>query len=343
MANPGRSRRTAAVSLAVGLFMLIASNAVRAETKEVRISQQFGLTWLVLHVMLDQQMIQKRARELGLGDVAVSLRKFSGGPAANEALLSGNVDIAGAGGPPAMILHDKTLGRQNVRAIAPVVDAPISLVTTDPEVQSLRDLGSDDRIALPAPRVSVNAMIIQMEAAKLFGPENAHKFDAIQVGMPHPDAAATLISGNQSIRNYMGIFPYVDEVLDRSGGAARVILNSFDVLGGTHNLAVLSCTEKWKNENPKTFRAVALALEDAMDFINADKRRAAGIFVKATNSGMTTEQVTRLIDRPDVSFSTTPRKTMAFARFMFDAGTLKNKPVSWKDYFWENVHDKPGD
>lgn len=342
MIDLGRSSRMAVLPLVIGLVMLAAPDTVRAETKEIRISQQFGLTWLVLHVMLDQEMIQKRARELGLGDVAVTLRKFSGGPVANEALLSGNVDIAGAGGPPAMILHDRTLGRQNVRAIASVVDAPISLVTTDPDIKSLRDLGSDDRIALPAPRVSVNAMIIQMEAAKLFGPANASRFDAIQVGMPHPDAAAALISGNREIRNYMGIFPYVDEVLEKASGA-RVILSSFDVLGGPHNLAVLSCTEKWKTENPKTFRAVALALEDAMDFINADKRRAAGIFVKATNPGMTVEQVTRLIDRPDVIFATTPRKTMAFAEFMYNAGTLKNKPVSWKNYFWENVHDKPGD
>src|SRR5690606_23975353 len=160
---------------------------------------------------------------------------------------------------------------QNVRSIGGVVNAPISLVTTDPRVKSLDDFTATDRIALPAPKVSINAMILQMEAARRSDPGRLSLVQSIQVGMPHPDATVALISGDKLIRNYMGIFPYVDQVLAKATDA-RVILSSYDVLGGAHNLAVLSCTEKWKTENPKAFKAVTLALEDAMDFINADRR-----------------------------------------------------------------------
>lgn len=322
--------------------LIVVPDPAGAETTEVRISQQFGLNWLALHVMVDQHLVTKRAHELGLGDIKVTLRKFSGGPAANEALLSGTVDIAGAGGPPAMILRDKTLGRQSVRSIGAVVNAPMSLVTTDPRIKALGDLGEGDRIALPAPKVSINAMIIQMAAAKQFGAANAFKYDTIQVGLPHPDAAIALISGNREIKNYMGIFPFVDEVLAKTP-AARLVLTSYDVLGGEHNLAVLSCSEKWKVDNPKTFRAVAHALEDAMDFINKDKRRAAEIYTRVEASKLSVDEVHRIISSKDVSFSTTPRKTMAFAEFMYSNGVLKNKPTSWKDFFWENVHDRQGD
>lgn len=336
------SRLACRSMVAVLTTLIVLSGRASAETAEVRISQQFGLTWLAVHVMLDQKIIERRAQQLGLGDIKVTLRQFSGGPAANEALLSGTVDIAGAGGPPAMILRDKTEGRQNVRAIGSVVNAPISLVTTDARIKSLSDLGEGDRIALPAPKVSINAMVIQMAAAKTFGRQNSSKYDTIQVGLPHPDAAIALISGNQEIKNYMGIFPFVDEVLAKAPGA-RIVLSSYDVLGGEHNLAVLSCSEKWKTDNPKTFRAVALALEDAMTFINEDRQRAAQIYTRVEKSKLSAAEVYKVIAGKEVSFATTPRKTMAFAEFMHASGALKNKPKSWKDFFWENMYDKPGD
>ena len=43
-----------------------------------------------------------------------------------------------------------------------------------------------------------------------------------------------------------------------------------------------------------------------------------------------------------VEFSATPRGTKKHADFMHAAGTLKNKPDSWKDLFWENMWSKDG-
>jgi NitT/TauT family transport system substrate-binding protein len=33
---------------------------------------------------------------------------------------------------------------------------------------------------------------------------------------------------------------------------------------------------------------------------------------------------------------------MVHAEFMHRIGSLKNMPESWKDLFFENVHDRPG-
>jgi hypothetical protein len=44
-----------------------------------------------------------------------------------------------------------------------------------------------------------------------------------------------------------------------------------------------------------------------------------------------------------VVFSSTPKKTMAFASFMYQMGLLKKKPTDWKEFFWENQYDRPGD
>jgi sulfonate transport system substrate-binding protein len=49
-----------------------------------------------------------------------------------------------------------------------------------------------------------------------------------------------------------------------------------------------------------------------------------------------------ILNRNDVSYSTTPQGIMKFADFMYRTGNLKIKPASWKDLFWENLSSKPG-
>ena len=70
-----------------------ATPAVAQETREVRIVQQFGLSYLPLHVAVEQKLIEKHARATGLGDTKVTLSKLGSGAAVNDALLSGSDDI----------------------------------------------------------------------------------------------------------------------------------------------------------------------------------------------------------------------------------------------------------
>ncbi len=49
-----------------------------------------------------------------------------------------------------------------------------------------------------------------------------------------------------------------------------------------------------------------------------------------------------ILNDPQVQFTMTPAETMKFADFMHSVGTLKNKPTSWKDLFFPEIHDLPG-
>jgi NitT/TauT family transport system substrate-binding protein len=64
----------------------------------ISIAQQFGIGYLILDVVRDQQLIEKRVRK-GL-DIKVEWRTISGVTGMNEALLSGALDVASAGVPP---------------------------------------------------------------------------------------------------------------------------------------------------------------------------------------------------------------------------------------------------
>jgi len=103
-----------------------ASFNVSAEADQVRFAQQFGLLYLPMHVVVDQKLVEACAADAGLGDVKVSMHRFSGGAAVNQALLSGNVDCGAGGIGPLLIIWDKTKGNLNVRAMSNIAAMPMT-------------------------------------------------------------------------------------------------------------------------------------------------------------------------------------------------------------------------
>ena len=95
------------------LSLALLAGAAQAEG-QIRIAEQFGIVYLLLNVAQDQQLIEKHAAKAGVS-ARVEWVKLSGGAAVNDALLSGNIEIAGAGVGPLLTLWDRSYGRQNVR------------------------------------------------------------------------------------------------------------------------------------------------------------------------------------------------------------------------------------
>lgn len=320
---------------------LVALPSMAQEAKEVRIVRQFGLSYLPLHVAVDQKLIEKHTRAAGLGDVKVTLSKLGSGAAVNDALLSGSVDIALGGTTVLMTIWDKTKGRGDIKGMMAFCDTPMVITTIDPRIKSIRDYREGDRIAMTAARGTHHSISLQMAAAKAFGHENRTKLDNLTVGMSHPDAMIALLSGNHEVKSHSATVPFLQQEL--ADPRVRPVLNSYDVAGGRHTLIVAYSASKWKNENPRTYAAVAAALEEAMAYINANKRAAADIYLKVEKSKLSADEIHKLLQNENtIYFSPAPSKVMVWADYMGKVGLLSNKPASWKDFFFENVHGKPG-
>jgi NitT/TauT family transport system substrate-binding protein len=50
----------------------------------------------------------------------------------------------------------------------------------------------------------------------------------------------------------------------------------------------------------------------------------------------------KILDNPQVVFTTTPQHVMKYVRFMHKVGTIKVNPKSWKDLFFPNADKLPG-
>jgi NitT/TauT family transport system substrate-binding protein len=334
-ARPSLARRfvSSLLALSLGATGLGASLDAHAEG-HIRVAEQFGIVYLLLNVARDQQFIEKEGRKEGL-DIKVDWVKLSGGSAVNDALLSGSVDIAGAGVGPLLTIWDRTHGKQNVKGVASLGNLPYYLVSNNPSVKTIADFTDKDRIALPAVSVSVQSRVLQFASAKRWGDKEYNRLDKITQAVPHPDAAAAIIAGGTEITGHFGNPPFQEQEL-ASNPKAHIVLNSYDVLGGPSSATVLYATEKFRNENPKTYRAFVNGLADAAQFITANPEAAADIYIRVNQAKTDRNLLLSVIRNPQVQFKVAPQNTFALAQFMYRVGAIRNEPKSWKDYFFDD-------
>lgn len=321
----------------LALSALIALPLAAQAEGRIRIAEQFGIVYLLLDVAKDQQLIQKHGKAQGLPEVQVEFIELSGGAAVNEALLSGGIDIAGAGVGPLLTIWDRTHGKQNVRGVASLGNFPYYLTSTNPAVKTIADFSDKDRIATPAVGVSVQSRILQLASARLWGDAQFNRLDKLQVALPHPEATAALIKGGTEINAHFGNPPFQEQVLAGNPNA-HIVLKSYDVLGGPASATVLYATEKFRKDNPKTYRAFVDALTEAARLVKADPEKAADIYLRTNKSKVDRALLLKIIKNPEVDFKLTPENTYPLAEFMNRVGAIKNKPASVKDYFFDDAH-----
>lgn len=328
--------RSLVASAALLMAPVSIDRAWSAET--IRIVEQFGTIYLPLHVIRDQKLLEKHAAALGLEDVEVEWAKLSGGAAINDALLSGNVDVAAAGIGPFLTLWDRTDGA--VKIIGGLAHQPNYLITSRPDIQSLEDFKPEDKIALPAVGVSVQSRILQMAAEKTFGEGQHALLDNNTVSLPHPDATAALLSGSTEIAAHLSNSPFQERALEDP--SIHRIFSSYDILGGPVTPTYVYATVDFREQHPELFEAFLLAFREASAWIEANKAEAAETYVRVENSSLDPAFVQSLLESPDSLYTLVPARSFDFADFLYRTGAIKKQATSWKDYTFEELHGEEG-
>ncbi|QRG08421.1 ABC transporter substrate-binding protein [Xanthobacter dioxanivorans] len=313
-----------------------------ARAAEVRVVSGLGLCYLPMIVAAENKLIEKHAAALGMPDVKVTYTQLTSGPAITDALISGNADIAMAGTSVMLNLWDKTVKFAPVKGMMAICDSPIYFNTIDPDIRSIKDFKPTDRIAMAAGKGTQHALILEMATAQAYGFDQRNRFDTLAITMSHPDGVAALLSGGAGAKTHVTTVPFIQ--MELANPNVRTILSSYDVTGGPNTLITAYANEKWRAENPKLYAATYAALTEAMTRIAADRTAAAQAFKRFDNSRLSVAEIVAILNDPNMmTFSPTPHKVMVFAQYMNKTGLLKTLPGSWKDVFFSNVHDLPGD
>lgn len=329
------------LSLIVAAISAASFATAPASAQEVRVARQFSMGYLQFNVMEHEKLLEKHAAALGLKDVKITWAIFNGPDAMNNALISDSVDIVAGGVPGLLTLWNRTRGTSNeVKGISALSSQPFLLNTRSDTIKSIADLKDSDRVAVPAVKVSVQAVTLQMAAAKQYGAKNFAKLDPLTVSMSPPDATIALLAGSGEINCVFGVPPFQQQQLEKPG--IHTILNSFDVMDGPHTFTVAWTTARFRDKNPVLYKALIAALKEATAIVDKDRARAAGYWIEDVKSKLPLDKVTAVVSGPQVQWTMTPLATMKYASFMASVGSLKEAPKSWKDLFFPEVHDLPG-
>lgn len=330
--------RSAVAALAIGAAL---ASPAKAEVSEVRISKGFGILYLPLIVMQDQQFLEKRAKAAGLGDIKVNWLMLDGGNVINDAMMAGTLDFAGTGAPGFVTLWAKAKGIPGVEVVGVSGMSSTSqwLMTNDPKIKSLQDFTANDKIALPGIKTSLAAVTLQMISAKVFGDANYAKMDPMTVSLPHPEALAALIGGKTEIKAHFTSPPF--QYIEAKAPNVHRVLNSVDYLGNM-TLDVTFAPKKFVDANPKMTQAFIDAMDDANALIEKDKKLAAEIYAKSSKVKVDAAEIQQMIEDKDSRFTTTPEGVLQYAEFLHKAGSIKLKPAKWSDMWVPQIAARPG-
>lgn len=329
------------IVLAFAFVAICPPRAAFAEASQVRLARQTGLPFLPMIIAERQSLIEKQAQRQRI-DVKSSWVTLGNATATMEVLLGGQIDIIAAGLPTLATLWDRTAGTpQEIKSLGALNAMPNVLVTRNPRIKTIDDYGEKDRIALPAVKITAHAIILQMAVAKRHGIRNFTKLDHLTVSMPHPDAAAALLSGGSEIESHFSSPPFIQ--IELANPNVRQVLHSYEVTGGMLTNGLMITSNKFFTANPKLCAIVMSALREASAFIEASPREAARIYIEATGEKrMTIDDIAKIITDPDVKYSETPINMMKVIDFMNQIGSIKKKPASWRDFFFETAHGLDG-
>jgi NitT/TauT family transport system substrate-binding protein len=216
---------------------------------------------------------------------------------------------------------------------------PLLLLTRDPKIKTLRDYGEKDRIAVPSVKISMQAILLEMAAAREFGDAAYEKLDGNTVSMGHPDAFAALSSGGGEVANHFSSAPFQYRQLKMPG--YHQVVSSYDIIG-PHSVSCIVMTTAFHEGNPKTVAAILGAMKEATAWIKSDRRAAAEAYLRVTKDRMPVEELMAMLNDPNIVITIVPKGADKISEFLHKVGRVKVRPERWQDYYFGDV-DKLAD
>jgi NitT/TauT family transport system substrate-binding protein len=321
------------------VLTLLAPLPLHAEVVAIRIAHQPGLSYLPLMLIERHGLLPKHGRALGLSDLAYKSVLVGSAAALNDVLLSNSADII-AGAITVMAALSDRARHLDIRGIAALNCDAFYLNTNKPDIKTLRDFGSSDRIAVSAVKLSIHAIVLQMAAEKEFGPGRHTELDPLTVSMPHPEAMASLLAAGTEITAHITTTPF--KKMELANPRIHRVLSSNTLVGGRATGAMVWTTGQFRAENPMAYAAFFNALKESIDIIRNDPDHAAQVYRKMENSKLDPVLIRAIVADPEDIFTIVPEHTFDFVDFMQRTGRLKGRFNGWKDLFFPEIHGQPG-
>lgn len=289
-----------------------------SETRKIVIAYQYGAAYTPFIIMQKQQLIEKYAP-----NVEIEWQVLNSGSAITEGLAAGSIDIAALGVPPA--ITGITQGAP-YKIYTNISSQPHALTTNDPNIKSLADITSEDKIA--AVNIgSTQHIMLAMLAEKELG--DAHALDQNIVAMSNPDGMQALLSGAVSCHQTSS--PYSILELEEEG---IYLVSDMTAVYPFNSPFIVGVASQEVYEDTELYEAILKATNEAIDFVNENKEETAALVCE--DLGLTKEETLEYLNAEGSDFSSQLHGLMDIVDFMGRAEFIKNTPSDISEIAYEN-------
>lgn len=300
---------------AAGVLFSHRAFAQPTQAVRLRIGYQFGLVYAPVLLMKELDIVKRYAP-----DATVEFARVASGAVIRDQLIAKQLDI-GVLGPPPFLIGWQHLGWKYLIGTGIF---PYKLVTWRPDIRTLKDFKPEDKIAVPGPG-SLQHILLAMAAKRQLG--DARALDKNTIALPHPDAAASMLSRNPSVAAHFANVPFLFSELDAP--FIHVVLDGFDVFGGPFMSPLAFAQADFVEKNPVGAAAFFAAYNEAVSILNLQPDRAAKVLSSSLKQDPKTVQ--RWLTWPGITYTSLAYGTMGWHEFMLEAGYIKKGPKTLSD------------
>jgi NitT/TauT family transport system substrate-binding protein len=320
----------------------LASGAV-ADERPLRIVHQPGLHSIPIYVVADHKLLEKHTGKLPGGPTKLVLQRIATATGLADSILSKGADVAAGGTTLMLVAADKTAGtRQAIRGLANTTCGTLFLNSNNPQFTSLDKISPQDRIAVSQVNVSIMAILLQMQAERLWGPANVKKLDKQTVSMPQPESMTALLNGPGSgITAHFSVSPF--QYLELDNPKIHRVMTSSEPLDGHKTCTGLYTTKETFDERPAVFHAFVAALDEAIAWINGHRSEAIDLYMKEEpQKKFQPAFFIKQLENKDTVYRVAPDDIQVMANFMHKVGTLRKPIKNWRDVYFDTMDGKDG-
>src|SRR6185295_12484803 len=104
------------------------------------------------------------------------------------------------------------------------------------------------------------------------------------------------------VNGHFSSSPFYEREIKLPG--VHLITTNYEILGGPATAVVIAASSKYRDANPKSYKAFFDGLKEAIDTINKDKRAAAKIYLEqAKDTKDTADDIYAIIAAKDYAYT----------------------------------------
>ena len=253
---------TCAVFFIILMGTIFLSGCQKKERDVIGIAEQYGIAYAPLNIMKELGILEEK-----LPGVTIEWKQFGGPTAIRESMLNGEVDFGFMGIAPVLIGIDNGMEWKYATGIS---SNEVAIVTDRPEIKTLKDFSSEDRIAILSPGCTQHVLLCMLADEQL---GDARALDHQTVSMTHPDALQALISDTE-ITAHIATPPYIDKELQ---AGMSVMATGEEIMGQSFTFISGVAMTKFYEEHPDWYAAFIEALDESIDYINENMEECVQI------------------------------------------------------------------